>query len=105
MLNFISFHPFTPARTSYENYINTFRTKMSSKRGGTVKMVSDVADLGEWDEVILAQYPSLEHLAEMMADDGYQAANLTYRLATLRETCILTTTETQLGWDVTGISR
>jgi hypothetical protein len=105
MLNFISFHPFASARTSYDNYINDFRTKVGSKRGGTIKMLADVADPGEWDEVILAQYPSLKHFADMMADPIYQAANLKYRLAALRDTCILMTTEVQLGWDVPGSSR
>lgn len=44
----------------------------------------------------LAHYPSLEHFAEMLASEDYQAANHEWRLPSLRDTCILCTSELDL---------
>jgi len=68
MLNFLSFHPFPQARTSYSAYIEAFKAGMGSKRGGAVKIIGETVEMGEWDEVVLAQYSSLEHFTDMCAD-------------------------------------
>ena len=41
---------------------------MGSKRGGAVKIIGETVEMGEWDEVVLAQYSSLEHFGDMCAD-------------------------------------
>jgi hypothetical protein len=48
---------------------------------------------------VLAQYSSLEHFADMMADGDYQEI---IRLGALKDTCILMTTEIELDWCVKG---
>jgi len=98
MLNFMSFHPFPSARTSYGDYIRAFTSSVGKEKGGIVKMLGEVEDKGEWDEVALAQYSSLGHFADMMSDPKYQEVNRRLRLPALRDTCILMTTEVELGW-------
>lgn len=46
-----------------------------------------------WDEFALAHYPSIEHFADMLASEDYQAVNLKDRVPSLRDTCILCTSE------------
>lgn len=58
MLNFVSFHPFVQAKTSYAAYIEAFKAGVGAKRGGEVKIIGETDGLGEWDEVVLAQYVS-----------------------------------------------
>jgi len=102
MLNFISFRPFDSARKSYSEYIEAFKSGVGSKRGGAVKVIGETVQQGEWDEVVLAQYSSLEHFADMMADPEYQEINKELRLPALRDTCILMTTEVELDWKIEG---
>lgn len=47
----------------------------------------------------LAHYPSLEHFADMIASEDYQAVNKQHRMGSLKDTCILCTTEVELLWD------
>lgn len=61
-------------------------------------MLGRVEEKGEWDEVVLAQYASLGHFADMLSDEKYQDVNRRLRLPALRDTCILMTTEVELGW-------
>jgi len=61
-------------------------------------MIGPVEDKGEWNEVVLAQYASLGHFADMMSDKKYQDVNRRLRLPALRDTCILMTTEVDLVW-------
>ncbi|TAQ86802.1 hypothetical protein B7494_g4866 [Chlorociboria aeruginascens] len=103
MLNSISFRPFATARRSYAAYIEAFKAGIGSKRGGAVKMIGETAEPVEWDEVVMAQYSSLEHFADMCADKEYQEVNLRLRLPALRDTCILMMTETDLEWGIEGV--
>jgi hypothetical protein len=48
----------------------------------------------------MAQYSTLEHFADMMADTEYQEINRRFRLGALSDTCILMTTEIELDWSV-----
>lgn len=45
----------------------------------------------------LAHYPSLQHFACMLASADYQRANHKWRLPSLKDTCILCTSEVDLG--------
>jgi len=102
MLNFISFRPFESAQKSYSSYIEAFKSSVGSKRGGAVKVIGKTVQQGEWDEVVLAQYSSLEHFADMMADPEYHKINMELRLPALRDTCLLMTTELELDWKIKG---
>ena len=44
----------------------------------------------------LAHYPSLTHFADMIGIEDYQQANKTWRVPSLKDTCILCTTELDL---------
>lgn len=68
MLNFVSFHPFRQARESYGRYIEAFKAGVGAKRGGKVKLIGETGEVGEWDEVVLAQYDDLVSFADMCAD-------------------------------------
>lgn len=105
MLNFIAFHPFVSAKESYAKYIDGFKASVGSKRGGLLKVYGETVEMGIWDQVALAQYPSLEHFADMAADPDYQELNHKFRLSALRDTCILMTTEVNLDWGVKGSLR
>lgn len=102
MLNFVSFRPFEYARKSYSSYIEAFKAGVGTKCGGTVKVIGKTVEEGEWDEVVLAQYSSLEHFADMLADPDYHQINKELRLPGLRDTCILMTTEVELDWRIEG---
>jgi hypothetical protein len=41
----------------------------------------------------LAHYPSIHHFADMLASEDYQAVNQKFRVPSLKDTCILCTTE------------
>ena len=45
----------------------------------------------------LAHYPSLEHFADMLAGEDYQEANQRWRVPSLRDTCILCTSEVEIA--------
>lgn len=106
MLNFMSYYSTTSAKENYAAYIEAFKAGFGSKRGGAVKMLGTTTDSdmakGEWEEVMLAQYSSLQHFADMMADAEYQEINKRLRLPALRDTCILMMTEIELDWSVKG---
>lgn len=44
-------------------------------------------------QVALAHYPSLDHFADMLASEDYQDVNKKYRVPSLKDTCILCTSE------------
>jgi len=100
MLNFLSFHPFPSARSTYGEYISAFTSSVGKEKGGILKLLGEVENKGEWDEVALAQYSTLGHFADMMSDAKYQSVNKRFRLPALRDTCILMTTEVDLEWGV-----
>ncbi|TVY59445.1 hypothetical protein LSUE1_G009051, partial [Lachnellula suecica] len=94
MLNFLAFAE--GKKKEYLKYGAEFAKSIGSKRGGNAKIVGGV--LGEakewgWDEMALAHYPSLMHFADMLASEDYQSVNQKYRVNSLRDTCILCTSE------------
>ncbi|KAL8735770.1 MAG: hypothetical protein Q9166_000634 [cf. Caloplaca sp. 2 TL-2023] len=104
MLNLLAFNP--GAKAQYLEYGKAFPDSVGKRRGGVAKLVGKIVEgsssdgSGEWDEMALAQYPSLKHFADMIASEDYQDANQKWRLPSLRDTCILCTSEVALGGDV-----
>ncbi len=101
MLNLLAFHPGPEAHASYLRYGKAFAESIGAKRGGTAKIVGKVVkdsaraedDKEGWDEIALAHYPSIGHFTDMLASEDYQAVNHKDRLPSLRDTCILCTSE------------
>lgn len=109
MLNLLSFEP--GKKDSYLEYGRAFAESVGSRHGGDAKIVGGVVpqqqhttdgdggsapregDGEGWDEIALAQYPSILHFAGMLGDPGYQEVNHRYRLPALRDTAILMTSE------------
>jgi hypothetical protein len=105
MLNFMAFHPFPSSKETYSKYIDGFKSSVGKKRGGVLKIYGETQEMGIWQQVALAQYPTLAHFADMAADSEYQELNHKYRLPALRDTCILMTTEVKLDWGLAGSTR
>jgi len=101
MLNLLAFKPGKEMHESYLRYGKAFAESIGKRRGGTAKIVGKVVagqgtegeDVAGWDEVALAHYPSIRHFVDMLASEDYQEVNHRDRLPSLRDTCILCTTE------------
>ena len=96
MLNLLAFKP--GMKEEYLKYGKAFAESIGSKRGGNAKLVGSVIDHEQgWDEIAVAHYPSIIHFADMMASEDYQAVNQRNRVPSLKDTCILCTSELALG--------
>ena len=102
MLNLLSFHSGPKPRSQYAKYGRAFAESIGSSRGGEAKIVGKVVshETGKeerkgkvWEEVALAHYPSVLHFADMVASEDYQEVNQRFRVGSLRDTCILMTSE------------
>ncbi|KAI4218674.1 MAG: hypothetical protein LQ349_008616 [Xanthoria aureola] len=97
MLNLLAFAP--GMKDEYLKYGKAFAESIGSRRGGMAKIVGKIIPgscsdgCNEWDEVALAHYPSLDHFADMLASEDYQDVNKKYRVPSLKDTCILCTSE------------
>jgi uncharacterized protein (DUF1330 family) len=99
MFNLLAFHP--GEKDSYLKYGAAFAKSIGSRHGGNAKIVGNVIGVngkggreeGEWDEIALAHYPSIAHFRDMLASAEYQGVNHRYRVGSLRDTCILMTSE------------
>ncbi|KAH7317776.1 hypothetical protein BKA65DRAFT_438873 [Rhexocercosporidium sp. MPI-PUGE-AT-0058] len=108
MLNLLAFKE--GMKEEYLKYGRAFAEGAGSRRGGEAKIVGSVIkssgegvgggkgkEKGEgWDEIALAHYPSLWHFADMLASEDYQDVNRKHRVGSLRDTCILFTSEVGL---------
>ncbi|KAB8337151.1 hypothetical protein FH972_021455 [Carpinus fangiana] len=124
MLNLLAFAD--GRHGEYVKYGQAFAAGAGARRGGDAKVVGRVVvpalpgggdgegggggdgeaagiagvEVGEggkgWDEVALAHYPSVWHFADMLASEDYQAANERWRVGSLKDTCILMTSEVVL---------
>jgi hypothetical protein len=108
MLNLLAFKP--GMKQEYLKYGAEFAKSIGSKRGGNAKIVGSVihgdglAKGGEgWDEIALAHYPSINHFADMLASEDYQAVNHKHRVGSLKDTFILCTTELGMEEYATGL--
>ncbi|KAL9109267.1 MAG: hypothetical protein Q9227_006022 [Pyrenula ochraceoflavens] len=98
MLNLLAFHS-AKAKESYLVYGKAFAERIGARRGGNAKLVGHVIEEGKqrgWDEFALAHYPSIRHFEDMLASEDYQEVNLKYRVPSLKDTCILCTSEVDL---------
>ncbi|KAL3454614.1 hypothetical protein BJX65DRAFT_4866 [Aspergillus insuetus] len=111
MLNLLHFQR-PDGKENYFKYGQGF-TPVASKRGGNAKLVGNVVkpasaadsdsrgppDRPEqewWNEISIVHYPSIKHFCDMLAAEDYQEVNRKYRLAALRDTFLLCTTEFDL---------
>lgn len=102
MLNLLAFAP--GMKSSYLQYGKAFAETIGVRRGGNAKIVGNVIDHDQgWDEIAVAHYPSILHFADMLASDDYQEVNHQYRIPSLKDTCILCTSEIAL--DEMGIGQ
>lgn len=101
MLNLLAFKPGKEAEESYRRYGKAFGETIGRRRGGDAKLVGKVVNTGTassdggegWQEFALAHYPSIRHFVDMIASEDYQEVNCRDRLPSLKDTCILCTTE------------
>jgi len=114
MFNLLAFNP--GMKEEYLKYGAAFAKSIGSKHGGNAKIVgnathvngcvitkSDNRSVGmngevgsgkdEWNEIALAHYPSILHFRDMLASEDYQEVNKRHRMPSLRDTCILMTSE------------
>jgi len=114
MFNLLAFNP--GMKEEYLKYGAAFAKSIGSKHGGNAKIVgnathvngsvitkSDNRNVGrngeigggkdEWNEIALAHYPSILHFRDMLASEDYQEVNKRHRMPSLRDTCILMTSE------------
>jgi hypothetical protein len=86
MLNLLSFKP--NKKQNYLQYGAAFAESVGSRHGGVAKIVGSVVSCHGneegWDEIAVANYPSLKHFAAMLG-----SADKRYRLGSLRDTFIL----------------
>lgn len=98
MLNLLAFK--VGMKDEYLKYGKAFAESIGSKRGGNAKIVGNVIDKEQgWDEIAVAHYPSILHFADMLASKDYQAVNHQHRIPSLKDTCILCTSELALEDD------
>jgi hypothetical protein len=92
--------------------VSMFKT-IGSRHGGNAKIVGNATHVNgtpiakssgevgggkdDWDEIALAHYPSILHFRDMLASEDYQEVNKRHRVPSLRDTCILMTSEIVVG--------
>jgi hypothetical protein len=99
MFNLLAFKP--DMKPEYLKYGAAFAKSIGSRHGGNAKIVGNVVtnassnDAGSdgWDEVALAHYPSIRHFRDMLVSEDYQEVNHKHRVGSLKDTCILMTSE------------
>lgn len=99
MFNLLAFN--RGMKEEYLKYGAAFSKSIGSRHGGNAKIVGNVTGVngnpekvdGDWDEIALAHYPSIEHFRDMLSSEDYQEVNHRHRVASLRDTCILMTSE------------
>ncbi|KAF1351642.1 hypothetical protein EJ07DRAFT_183529 [Lizonia empirigonia] len=99
MFNLLAFKP--GMKDEYLKYGAAFAKRIGSRHGGNAKIVGNVTGVnggnkkqeGDWDEIALAHYPSIDHFRDMLTSEDYQEVNHKHRVGSLRDTCILMTSE------------
>jgi hypothetical protein len=114
MFNLLAFNP--GMKEEYLKYGAAFAKSIGSKHGGNAKIVGNATHVNgsaiarspgssvgvngkvgggkdDWDEIALAHYPSILHFRDMLASEDYQEVNKRHRVPSLRDTCILMTSE------------
>lgn len=114
MFNLLAFNP--GMKQEYLKYGTAFAKSIGSRHGGNAKIVGNVTHVNDepitkasgssvssngevgggtddWDEIALAHYPSILHFRDMLASEDYQEVNKRHRVPSLKDTCILMTSE------------
>jgi hypothetical protein len=104
MFNLLAFN--LGMKAEYLKYGAAFADSIGSRHGGNAKIVgnvvkstassaSEVVDASSdgWDEIALAHYPSILHFRAMLQSKDYQEVNHKHRVGSLKDTCILMTSE------------
>ncbi|KAF3049408.1 hypothetical protein E8E11_010233 [Didymella keratinophila] len=103
MFNLLAFNP--GMKAEYLKYGAAFAKSIGSRHGGNAKIVGNVTAVNGqgvtgsekggdgWDEIALAHYPSIAHFRDMLSSEDYQEVNHKHRVGSLRDTCILMTSE------------
>jgi hypothetical protein len=112
MFNLLAFNE--GMKEEYLKYGKAFAESIGSRHGGNAKIVGNVvapkspssngkpssgndgvvdASTDGWDEIALAHYPSIRHFRSMLVSEDYQDVNKRHRVGSLRDTCILMTSE------------
>lgn len=114
MFNLLAFNP--GMKQEYLKYGAAFAKSIGSRHGGNAKIVGNVTHVNnepvtkasgssvgnngevgggtdDWDEIALAHYPSILHFRDMLASEDYQEVNKRHRVPSLKDTCILMTSE------------
>jgi hypothetical protein len=103
MFNLLAFNP--GMKAEYLKYGAAFAKSIGARHGGNAKIVGNVTAVNgqgvtgsekggdAWDEIALAHYPSIAHFRDMLSSDDYQEVNHRHRVGSLRDTCILMTSE------------
>ncbi|XP_014556634.1 hypothetical protein COCVIDRAFT_99164 [Bipolaris victoriae FI3] len=106
MFNLLAFN--SGMKQEYLKYGTAFARSIGSRHGGNAKIVGNVTHVNgeavnrtstsptgndDWDEIALAHYPSILHFRDMLVSEEYQAVNKRHRVPSLKDTCILMTSE------------
>ncbi|MCJ1350552.1 MAG: hypothetical protein MMC33_000533 [Icmadophila ericetorum] len=88
---------------AYTKYIDAFVKGVGTRWGGSGKIAGDVVSCSstaegvhEWDTMVIAQYPSIQHFAEMVVSEDYHEIDRKHRAGNLKDTLILCTVEVDL---------
>lgn len=102
MFNLMAFED-SSHRMGYMRYVDEFVKGTGTRWGGKGKVAGNVVSCSstaegvhEWDTMVIAQYPSIYHFAEMLVSEDYQEIDRKYRAGNLRDTLILCTLELEL---------
>lgn len=126
MFNLLAFNP--GMKEEYLKYGTAFAKSIGSRHGGNAKIVGNVTHVNnqaitkakgnsigsngevgggtdDWDEIALAHYPSILHFRDMLASEDYQEVNKRHRVPSLKDTCILMTSEIAVEQMLEGKAR
>ncbi|KAI9031492.1 hypothetical protein DFJ74DRAFT_702498 [Hyaloraphidium curvatum] len=104
-INLLCFRKTEGAKESYGRYGQGFQ-KVGGSHGGSAKIVGNVVEPPKdspdsrgkaqpqgkwWDEIAIAQYPTVRHFVDMASDPAYREINTAHRLPALDSTVIVST--------------
>ena len=97
MLNFLTY----ANKEQYMGYVKAFGDSVGSRYGGTPKIIGEVISgpeggETEWDDMVVVQYPSITHFADMLASEEYAKADRKYKVGALKDTGLLCVVEVDL---------
>ncbi len=101
MLNLLAYNE--GKKEGYMEHVKASGESVGSRRGAVAKIVGHVLGCSsshegveDWDDIGIVHYPSISHFADLLASRDYREADHKYKVGTLKDTCILCTTELDL---------